>query len=229
MDFSEYKRLLNNIKNHNYTFGSFANNNLVNNSVCLLRHDVDFCLRRAYEMSLIEESLNVKSTYYVLVSSDHYNVCSLKNKAYLEGIAKNHNIGLHFDASETSDVLNRFKKETMVLENLIDQSISSFSFHRPGTHGFPFNAVEEISSTYDPQYFQKGKYVSDSAGNVERVWNSLDTILPLSSSFQLLIHPIWWTGGRVSPQLLAKSFAFDYMLDVNKSFSDNCKVFNVWE
>ena len=66
--------------------------------MCILRHDVDFSLEKAWEMACFEQENEIFSTYFVIVSCDNYNIFSRKKQKILRDIlAYGHTIGLHFD------------------------------------------------------------------------------------------------------------------------------------
>lgn len=49
----------------------------------ILRHDIDESIDFAYELYLAEKANGIKSTFYVLLTSDLYNPFSLKNRIRL--------------------------------------------------------------------------------------------------------------------------------------------------
>jgi hypothetical protein len=69
-------------------------------NVIFLRHDVDLSPHRAYALSKIENSEGVRSTYFVLLSSNFYNAFEHQVAKILRNIADlGHCIGLHFDCN----------------------------------------------------------------------------------------------------------------------------------
>lgn len=64
----------------------------------ILRHDIDNDLSQAVKLAELEQTEGVASTYFVLVTSDFYNVFSKASRDRLRQIAGcGHTIGLHFD------------------------------------------------------------------------------------------------------------------------------------
>ena len=87
----------------------------------LIRHDVDWDIELAYKLAQLENNLEIKSTYFILVTSNLYNVFSPSNMKLINKIKNlNHEIGLHFDASNyKSNYDNHAKKEAKILESII--------------------------------------------------------------------------------------------------------------
>lgn len=52
----------------------------------IIRHDIDLQIEKAVKMAEIEHDMNVSSTYFVLVSSNFYNIFSKRNEDYLRRI-----------------------------------------------------------------------------------------------------------------------------------------------
>ena len=69
---------------------------------CIIRHDVDFSSEKAarfakWEKQLFEKIKGYKEIYFVLVTSDFYNIFSKKGRDLLKQIIENgHEIGLYF-------------------------------------------------------------------------------------------------------------------------------------
>jgi hypothetical protein len=171
-------------------------------SPLFLRHDIDLCLERAAEIAKIESKEGVKSTYYILLNTEFYNVHSRRNRQALEDImAHGHRIGLHFDAVGYPDGQESFEnavaQECSVLENLIGMPVESISFHRPapwlqGRQG----TIAGRAHAYEPRFFTSLAYFADSQG-AWRFGHPLDDARVLAAkALQLVIHPIWWTEDR---------------------------------
>ena len=60
---SKYKLLLNAFKRLDVKFKKF-NDNLSSGKNILMRHDIDFCPLRAFEIAKLEKKLQVKSTFF---------------------------------------------------------------------------------------------------------------------------------------------------------------------
>ena len=66
--------------------------------ILLLRHDIDFDLEKAVELARVENRLDLRATYFVLVRTAFYNVFSADSTQRIrELLALGHRLGLHFD------------------------------------------------------------------------------------------------------------------------------------
>ena len=169
-DFTEknYKKILMKIK-HNCIFYSEINKN---KNFTLWRHDVDFSPHRALALSKIEKKNNIKSTYFVQLSSDFYNVFEneIKN-LFLKILSLGHQIGLHFDPTlydiNSKQELEKYLSfEKKILEKLFKTSIKVFSFHNPTKKIFEYNDFKyaKMINVYSKYFKENVEYCSDSNG-----------------------------------------------------------------
>lgn len=178
------------------------------NSFILLRHDVEFSVERAFNLSLVEDLFDVKSSYFFQLSNNAYNILSKKNTNMIKNMYKRgHKIGLHFHLNgltQKSDIVKRIKKEVNVIETLLNIPIDRFSIHRPTKEALKMNInIPGLINTYNNLYFtftdspdkietNEIKYIADS----KHIWNYA---LPNKITFnnfnkiQLLVHPYSWT------------------------------------
>lgn len=85
------------LREKGYSFADYLNYSNFNKAV-ILRHDVDFSLEKALEMAEIEKKEEVQSTYFILLSTNFYNIFSKESCDIIKKIQSlGHNIGLHFD------------------------------------------------------------------------------------------------------------------------------------
>ena len=95
--YGAYKEMLNSLRDHGYKFADYINCDDYERCV-ILRHDIDDSVECALKMAQIEAAEKVKSTYFVLLTSEFYNVASKANKEKILEIKElGHDIGLHFD------------------------------------------------------------------------------------------------------------------------------------
>jgi len=151
-------------------------------------------------MAEIENRERIKSTYLILLDSPHYNIFQEKYMKIIKRISGlGHDIGIHYNW--------KMKSKEQVARDVIGQhrfltSLSLpikkiVSFHRPSKKilGKTFS---QFPSTYEPDFFIKTKYISDS----NRIWREgcLCQFLTKSScqNLQVLIHPIWWNEKDLS-------------------------------
>ena len=162
----------------------------------IVRHDIDFDIKLAYEFAKMEKNLNVNSTYYFLLTTDNYNILSLNNITMIKEIHKmGFEIGLHFDPSIYIDngmgggkINNMLKKEINIFENFLDIQIKSYSLHQPSIHNIYIE--DNIISAYNKDIFNDDSYISDSCFN----FRGKDPIKFLKKSreklVQFLTHPL---------------------------------------
>lgn len=193
--YKEYEKLIGVLKKSGYTICGYENYLLYEKPV-ILRHDVDMSIEKAFEMALIEYGMGVKSTYYVLISSDFYNVYSKYNIERLRKMQlMGHTIGLHFDEERWEDnILKAIEKEVDILEKMLEKEVVSVSMHRPSDITLKSNyeiKAGRVINSYSKTFFEEFKYVSDSRRN----WR--EDIFKIIESGQynrlhILTHPMWY-------------------------------------
>lgn len=177
--------------------------------IALWRHDVDFSLQRARAIAKIEARLGVRSSFYVLLSSNFYNIIEFENREILHEIAAlGHDIGIHFDASiQSGDNLEDFeallKREADIVSWLVGREVCSFSVHNPTVTGkvkFESEQHAGLLNASAPALYERYTYCSDSNG----LWRfrSLHDVVSDASVKRLyaLTHPEWWTPGAMMPR-----------------------------
>ena len=93
--YNEYKNIINLIRKH-IPIKDFSEITEKTKKFCVLRHDIEFSIDRAYELAKIENELGVSSTYTVQVRNNTYNALSEKNIELVKKIKDlGHHIGLH--------------------------------------------------------------------------------------------------------------------------------------
>lgn len=142
----------------------------------------------------------VKSTYFVLLTSDFYNVFSKKSCDGLKQIMDNgHTIGLHFDEVRYPELLGDVKavkgkiiEEAELLSRAIGCKVDIVSMHRPSQFVLEADIdIPGIINSYGQIYFKKFKYLSDS----RRRWREpVDEIIQSEryEKLHILTHPFWY-------------------------------------
>jgi peptidoglycan/xylan/chitin deacetylase (PgdA/CDA1 family) len=161
----------------------------------LLRHDVDVSLLPALKMAKVEHEMGVKSTYFILVSSMHYNSFEGRNANMIRQISMlGHEVGLHYDSEQyrrySQDAKQALRMEIRALEGFLGKKVTSISCHAPSGPD-SFMNVEGYINADSPQL--REVYVHDSG----RMWTvkSLDVLLNKHPRrVQLLLHPNLWEG-----------------------------------
>lgn len=150
----------------------------------VLRHDVDFNTKAAFEVAELEVSLGLRSTFFVLLN--HY-PADLELLNYL--VLNDFEIGLHYDPLVDGLVDN----EVNNLEQLTGQKVYSVSVHNPSVHGI-YPEFDGYINTYDG--FNNETYISDSLMN----FRSKDPYVFLDrakeSLIQVVLHPVYYSSLR---------------------------------
>jgi hypothetical protein len=208
---NHYEEVFNQAKKLGFSFHTmhdFLKENPKNNFI-ILRHDVDLSLKHALKTSELENSLGLKSTYFVRVN-DKLDPFSPKNSEMLRKIASlGHEIGLHYDSDVISlpDFKNHLLDKKRKLENAAGSKIYGAALHKvKSINGKKqiekLNFVEEFLKDLDLEYdaysnaFVKNvKYISDSG----RQWKEGCMCNHIGKrNLCILTHPIWWSSSTTS-------------------------------
>lgn len=233
-----YLELLKILKKEGYNFCLYNESGKFGKSV-IIRHDVDISIEKALEMAIIENKMGVKSTYFILLSTNFYNIFSKQSfKKLQEIILLGHEIGLHFDEKrydiKNIDEMKRYIKiESSILGKLLNINVKVVSMHRPSSfvleNDINFN---NIINTYSSKYFKEMKYISDSRMN----WREDPNEIIKSGNHKklhILIHPFWYSTKNESMKYKLKEFLsksiderYNYL---NDNFTELDKVINKTE
>ena len=210
-----YGDLLDAFADLGYTSRTFHNVS-PNDAHLVLRHDIDYCLEYAIPLAEMEAERNMQSSFYVLLRSEFYNPASNKSLGvirYLRDLG--HDIGLHFDASlyqQDIESLNRAcAKECSELECLIDQNVTTVSFHRPTKAFIGMNSLlGGRLHSYQPCFFNDMGYCADSQGRFRYGHPLKHEKVQKRQALQLVTHPVWWYAERAEdPISRIRSFLAD--------------------
>lgn len=202
MDFTyaSYERLIKKIKEKNYKIVTY--HDCRGHEKCIiLRHDVDYDLSKAVEFAHFEYMCGgIKSTYFVLISSNFYNVLSKENAIRLQDILKyGHEIGLHFDEEcypeiigNPPEICKKIIQEAELLSVVLGQPVTTVSMHRPSKAILEADLkVPGIINSYENFFFHNFKYISDS----RRCWREpVEKIVEMEcyEKLHILTHPFWY-------------------------------------
>ena len=185
-------------------------------------------LSAAAKIAFVEQELNVAAHYFVLVSSEFYNIFTKRATKLLDQIlAAGHKIGLHFDATNYSvdEIDGIAARELDALEAVIGQPIEMISLHRPNSALVGNDRpIAGRAHCYQPKFIREMGYCADSRGD----WHRGD---PLShpavndgKALQLLTHPIWWIGDRTSPETRLDNFLCARGREIDSELAEQCSV-----
>lgn len=195
--YDSYEDLIKLLKEHHYQTANYINYKIYEKSV-ILRHDVDYDINKALEFARYEQSLGVLSTYFILLGSDFYNLCSKKVFRAVQEIAScGHEIGLHFDETRygTKTMLEVgacIENEAKLMEKILQLPINTVSMHRPSDEILKANLeFPEIVNSYGKHFFEEFKYVSDSRmtwrEDIYRIIKKKE-----KKHLHILTHPFWY-------------------------------------
>ena len=196
--YSNYREMINTLKRNGYNFSGYGDKNESGKTV-ILRHDVDFDLKDAVRMAKLENDMMAKSTYFILLSTDFYNIFSKESVSEIKKIMSyGHNVGLHFDEKRycihNLEQLEKFIDiEKEIFEKVIQVEIKSVSMHRPSKLVLDNDVIfKNIINSYSQKYFREYKYISDSRMNWrEDVISCIDS--NIHEKLHILTHPFWYS------------------------------------
>ncbi len=237
-------------KNHLFSIDNYLNLLSDKKTICikdynkhdfgiLVRHDIDYSLDMAYQFSRFEKKKNIYSTYYVLLTTDIYNVFSLKSQTQInEMLSDGFEIGLHFDPVAYGDLnekqlLNRMKIEINMFEEFYNTKIYSYSMHNPSTSGIYLN-YSNLINAYDTKIFSDENYISDSSYSF-RGKNPKEFLSKSKNELiQFLTHPIHFFGnGELSYEKQLNSILNNYynnmdeLWNINKVYKNTKKKYSI--
>jgi hypothetical protein len=187
------------LEKNEYIISNYHNHDLYS-KVCIMRHDVDYDVSKALEFADFESKHRINSTYFLLLSSDFYNIFSPTVLTKIDKIRSlGHEIGLHFDETKYDFQGNKEKfrhfveEELAIMSKAIGEEIKSVSMHRPSKFSLENDLVfSEVINSYSKEFFRDFKYISDSRMN----WRE-DIISVIESGeydkIHLLTHPFWYS------------------------------------
>ncbi len=136
--------------------------------------------------------------YFILFSSNFYNVSSAISRKLIGQIIKNGGkIGLHFDSTQYpihdyKELITCLKKEARLASEIINYEIKFVSMHRPSKDLLEADLeIPGMINSYAQTYFSKMKYISDSRRN----WRENVTKIIECGEYNrlhVLTHPIWY-------------------------------------
>lgn len=168
----------------------------------LLRHDVDVDLDTAVAMARTEQEHGWRSTFFMLLTADAYDLASPSGRAALRDItAYGHAVGLHFDPAvyeSPIDIEKVVAQECAALEQLLGQPVDVVAPHRPskvcpewlGWDHAPAGRMQ----AYHPRFFHEAGYVSDGAGSWSYGHPLDHPKVAAGLGIQILTHPHLWAA-----------------------------------
>lgn len=226
--FKSYINLIHLLKENNYTFSDYTNWDK-NDRTVIMRHDIDTSVEKALEMANIEKKEQIAATYFVLVSSDFYNIHSLHTANILDELRKTGaKIGLHFDEmrykiSGENDLIAAIHREKEVLEDALGSPVDSISMHRPSKWILDDNIqVPGMVNAYSTTFLNEFKYVSDSRMH----WREDVELCVKSNQFSklcILTHAFWYQSHSMSTKEILLRFINSAKEERYRSLAENIR------
>ena len=224
--YKQYKNMIGLLREKGYSFADYLNYSNFNKAV-ILRHDVDFSLEKALEMAEIEKKEEVQSNYFILLSTNFYNIFSKESCDIIKKIQSlGHNIGLHFDEKKY-DITDKesmefyITKEKEIFEEVLDMETQVVSMHRPSKWVLESDLqFEKILNTYSQEFFKNFKYVSDSRMH----WREDVMEIIKEENFQrlhILTHPFWYSDKDEAMKEKLLHFIKEAEFERYRSLKDN--------
>lgn len=226
--YAGYIQLLNLLKENDYEIADYYNWKEYDKCV-ILRHDVDNDMAQALSMAQIEYEQGMKSTYFVLLTSNFYNLYSNRNRGILREIKDmGHTIGLHFDemaypedAGNAEKIVQNIRKELNILSEIMQNDVTVFSYHRPTKAILDANIkMKDAVNSYGNIFFRQFKYLSDSRMH----WRApvMDIVQEgLYSRLHILTHPFWYQNEDRNMKSVLYNFVKRASVERYEDLNDN--------
>lgn len=236
--FEDYRRIIEIIKESgrdcNYEEA------LKRDSFVIMRHDVEYSVDRAYELSKVESDMDFVSTWFFQWTNNSYNILSRRSQAMIRDMKeRGHHIGLHFAVNGMTDmkeIRHQIVKEMRILSDMFDFEITQFSVHRPSAAILAENIkLPNIINAYQDEFFTfapeitedtqlKVKYMSD-ANHIWRYgYPDRDNILNYDK-VQILTHPFAWCEKGYDNRDNYASLIKEKYAEMIESIDGECKDF----
>jgi hypothetical protein len=185
-------------------------------------------------MAEVEYEEGIRSTYFFLLRTNHYNLVSREGTSEVQRIIElGHNLGLHFDcaayAVDTTedDLCAACGKEADLLGSWFGRPVEVVSFHRPSSLVLTGNPALSAPRphTYMACFMKEMNYCSDSRGEWRHGAPQSQAAFMERKPMQILIHPVWWSAnGRGAKETL--SGWLDRQIDsLEDSMAANCTIY----
>ena len=212
--YDSYAEMIKLLRENEYSIADYHNCDDYK-QVAVLRHDVDNDLGQALEFAKLEQKLGVRSTYFVLLSSNFYNVFSHKSQVIINQIiGMGHAVGLHFDEtkypiSSDEDFEKYVRYELDLMGKIVQGRDYSLSMHRPSKMILEKNIdFSPAINSYSQKFFRDYKYLSDS----RMQWRE-DVFQVIRSraygKLHILTHPFWYNTVELSTAEILRKYLSD--------------------
>ncbi len=226
--YESYRTLISNIRDNGFQITDYHNWQEYDKCV-ILRHDIDYDIKKALEFARFEHELDVSGTYFALLTSDFYNVYSRNSCNCLTEIySLGHEIGLHFDevrydGLSADEICEKIIEECQLLSKAIGMPVTAVSMHRPSKAILDADLdIPGIVNSYGSTFFHEFKYVSDSRMR----WREPVEEYVENGTYDrlhILTHPFWYFTSEMRGGLrgIIKSFVNSGNMERYNNLKDN--------
>ena len=223
-----YTELIELIRKGDYLIADYNNWKQCEKCV-ILRHDVDTDLQKALELATLEYQMDIRSTYFVLITSNFYNPNSYRNRKIMKEIQNmGHTVGLHFDemaypddAGRVEEVIVHIQNELRMLSDILQTDVCVFSYHRPTRRILDADiGIQSAINSYSDTFFKKFKYLSDS----RMYWREPVLSIICEQSYQrlqILTHPFWYHDKEMDMKEIIENFIRAAYMERYKCLNEN--------
>lgn len=164
----------------------------------LLRHDIDTSPRHALNMALLENSLGIMSSFYVLMHSPFYNPGAPGHWESLHKMVElGFEVGVHYDTEffeqRGIDPVQGVLGDIVCLEKILGIKIRSVSQHRPASGTLLKELNDHVVDAYNYDLMHNVRYVSDSGFKWRE--STLADLIGKEDRIHALVHPLTWQMG----------------------------------
>ncbi|MCZ8295329.1 MAG: hypothetical protein O9254_00190 [Rhodobacteraceae bacterium] len=226
--FPDYEAFLRIFREKGYAIDPLVAGDLTQNGVLYMRHDIDFDVELALEMARIEARLGARATYFLMLTSDNYNLFSGRNAACVQQIkALGHKVSIHFDPVRHEDFETGLSQEITAFEAFFKTEVDLISLHRPNDFFLSHDQnIGGVAHTYQSKYLKDIKYVADSRGSFRFGPPEETDAFARGASIHLLIHPVWWVMPSPSPQETLDAFTLRRLGQFQDDIEANCLAYS---
>ena len=226
--FPDYEAFLSTFQEQNYSIEPLIAGDLATKRVLYLRHDIDFDVELALEMARIEARRGTRATYFLMLTSDSYNIFSARNAACVAEIkALGHKISIHCDPTRYDDFEAGLRQEVVAFEAFFDCRVDLISLHRPSDFFLAHDQeIGGIAHTYQSKYIREVQYFADSRGTFRYGPPNDTEAFARGESIHLVIHPIWRIIPSPTPQEAPVAFTERRISLFQKYIQANCVTYS---
>jgi len=206
----------------------------------IMRHDVEYSVERAYELSKVEESMDFTSNYFFQWTNNSYNILSKRNMDMIKDMhERGQHIGLHYALNGLTDmeqVKYQIRKELDILSDMFGFQIDTFSIHRPSKDALAANIkLAGKLNAYQNEFFTFAenidentpvdvKYMSD-ANHIWRYGYPDEANITGNKKVQILVHPFGWSKSGNDNFNNYKTLVTEKIGEMIESIDAECKDF----